>query len=292
MTTGSAARRRHENRAGRANRVNSSRTSSSRTTSPPHALNGLAAAGFVARGVTYALIGVLALAIAFGKAAPEADRTGALQAVAAQPFGKILLWLLVIGFAAMALWRFAQAGYGVDGRGRHGAAEAQAAARGAVYAVFCFGTFEFVHKNKLPQSTNQQSQDFTSTAMAHSGGRILVGVVGAVILGIGAYMIRNGLTKAFRKDLQFGTASRRTRENVLRLGMIGNTARGVVFAAVGMFMIVAAVRFDPAEAKGIDATLRSFAHTPLGPWLLAVVAVGLFLFGVYSICEARWHRSV
>jgi hypothetical protein len=284
MTTGSAARRRHVNRTNRVNR--------SRTANPPHALNGLAAAGFVARGVTYALIGVLALAIAFGKAAPEADRTGALQAVAAQPFGTVLLWLLVIGFAAMALWRFAQAGYGVEGTGHHGAAEAQAAARGVIYAVFCFGTFEFVHENKLPQSTNQQSQDFTATAMAHSGGRILVGIVGAVIAGIGLYMIRNGLTKAFRKDLQFGTASKRTRENVERLGMIGNTARGVVFAAVGVFMIVAAVRFDPAEARGIDATLRSFARTPLGPWLLAVVAVGLFLFGVYSMCEAKWHRSV
>jgi hypothetical protein len=283
MTT-SAARRRHVNRTDRANR--------SRTANPPHALNALAAAGFVARGVTYALIGVLALAIAFGKAAPEADRTGALQAVGAQPFGKVLLWLLVIGFAAMALWRFAQVAYGVDGTGHHGAAEAQAAARGVIYAVFAFGTFEFVHENKLPQSTNQQSQDFTATAMAHSGGRILVGIVGAVIVGVGLYMIRNGLTKAFRKDLRFGNASRKTRETVERLGMIGNTARGVVFAAIGVFMIVAAVRFDPAQAKGIDATLRSFAHTPLGPWLLAVVAVGLFLFGVYSMCEAKWHRSV
>jgi hypothetical protein len=264
----------------------------SRSASPPHALNGLAAAGFVARGVTYAVIGILALAIAFGKAAPQADRTGALQVVAAQPFGRILLWLLVIGFAAMALWRFAQAVYGVDGRGRHGVNEALAVARGAAYAVFCFGTFEFVRHDKLPQSTNQQSQDFTATAMAHSGGRILVVLVGAVIAGTGVYMIRTGLTKAFRKDLQFGNASRRTRVVVERLGMIGDTARGVVFAAVGVFMIVAAVRFEPAEAKGIDATLRSFAHTPFGPWLLAVVAVGLFVFGVYSMCEARWHRSV
>lgn len=284
MTTGSAARRSRVNRTDRSSR--------SRTGNPPRALDGVAAAGFVARGVTYALIGILALAIAFGKAAPEADRTGALQAVAARPFGTVLLWLLVIGFAAMALWRFAQAGYGVDGRGRHGAAEAQAAARGVIYVVFAFGTFEFVHKDKLPQSTNQQSQDFTATAMAHGGGRVLVGIVGVVIAGIGLYMIRNGLTKAFRKDLQFGSASKRTRENVERLGMIGNTARGVVFAGIGVFMIIAAVRFDPAEAKGIDATLHSFAHTPLGPWLLAVVAAGLFLFGVYSMCEARWHRSV
>jgi hypothetical protein len=74
--------------------------------------------------------------------------------------------------------------------------------------------------------------------------------------------------------------------------MAGNIARGVVFAGLGAFMADAAVRFDPGAAKGMDATLRSFAHTPLGPWLLVVVAIGLALYGAYSMCEARWHRAV
>lgn len=264
----------------------------SRTAAPSHALDLVARLGFTARGVIYVLIGALALAIAFGKRAPAADRTGALQLVAAQPFGKVLLWLLVIGFAAMALWRFAQAGYGVKGDGHHGADEALAACRGVVYAVFSYGTWHFVQQNLLPPSTNQQSADFTAKAMAHSGGRILVVVVGLVIVGIGVYMIRQGVTKAFLDDLRFRGAKARTRSIVEKLGMIGNVARGVVFSAIGVFMVIAAARFDPAQAKGIDATLRTFAHTPLGPWLLAVVAIGMAVFGTYSMCEARWHRSV
>lgn len=69
-------------------------------------------------------------------------------------------------------------------------------------------------------------------------------------------------------------------------------ARGVVFAAAGIFILVAAVRFDPEEAKGVDATLRSFTQTPVGPWLLVAVAVavGLILFGVFSFASARWRR--
>ncbi|WP_369174467.1 DUF1206 domain-containing protein [Streptomyces sp. R28] len=67
-------------------------------------------------------------------------------------------------------------------------------------------------------------------------------------------------------------------------------ARGVVFAAAGIFIRVAAVRFDPDEAKGGDATLRSFAQTPAGPWLLVTVAVELILFGVFSFASARWRR--
>jgi hypothetical protein len=80
------------------------------------------------------------------------------------------------------------------------------------------------------------------------------------------------------------------RRGVETVGVVGNAARGVVFAAAGVFLVTAAVRYDPQEARGIDATLRSFAHTPAGPWLLAAVAVGLVAFGLYSFAEARWRR--
>ena len=64
----------------------------------------------------------------------------------------------------------------------------------------------------------------------------------------------------------------------------------MVFTAAGIFILVAAVRIDPHEAKGVDATLRSFSHTPMGSWLLVAVAVGLILFGVFSFASARWRR--
>ena len=81
-----------------------------------------------------------------------------------------------------------------------------------------------------------------------------------------------------------------TRSAVVNLGMVGGVARGVVFALAGVFLITAAVRFAPAKAEGIDGTLRAFAHTPLGPVLLILVALGLVAFGLFSWCEARWRR--
>ena len=76
------------------------------------------------------------------------------------------------------------------------------------------------------------------------------------------------------------------------LGVVGNVARGLVFGMIGVFLVDAAVKYDASKAKGVDATLRSFAHTGLGPWLLVAVAVGFVLFGTYSLFEARWHRGV
>ena len=72
--------------------------------------------------------------------------------------------------------------------------------------------------------------------------------------------------------------------------LCGGTARGVVFTAAGAFAVRAAVDYEPKKAKGLDDTLRSFAETPLGPWLLVLVAAGLVLFGVFSFAMARWRR--
>jgi hypothetical protein len=98
------------------------------------------------------------------------------------------------------------------------------------------------------------------------------------------------MMRRFLKQLDLSSLTGRTRQVVTGLGVAGGAARGAVFAAAGVFILVAAVQFDPDEAKGVDATLRSFSHTPAGPWLLAAVATGLILFGVFSFASARWRR--
>ena len=266
-------------------------TARTSATSPRTAMKALAALGYLARALTYFLIGLLALAIATGKPAPAADRTGALQFLAQQHFGRLLLWLLVIGFAAMALWRFAHVYFALRLHSRRHADELQSLARGVLYTVFFLGTLHFVQGTSAPASSDQNSRDFTAQAMSHPGGRALVFIVGAVIAAAGLYMAWKGLTKRFLKSLTTTAMSRRTLTTVTWLGTIGNLARGVLFAALGGSMIDAAVRYQPTEAKGTDSVLRGFAHTGFGPVLLIAVAIGLALFGVYSACEARWHRT-
>ena len=52
-----------------------------------------------------------------------------------------------------------------------------------------------------------------------------------------------------------------------------------------------AVTFDAKKAQGLAGALRKIAATPLGPWLLVAVALGLVTFGVYCCCEARWRKG-
>lgn len=251
-----------------------------------------ARAGFVARGAIYLLIGIIALEIALGKGG-QADRGGALSQIAAKSYGTFVLWLLVVGFAGLALWRFSEAAFGAVGPDGHDASERlKSLARALLYSFFFVSTLQLVTgtSSSATANGNSQSQTLTARVMTHGGGRLLVGLIGLVVLVIGAMLAREGWKKEFLKRMDFGGASFGVRSLVEKLGVVGGVARGTVVAVAGVFLIIAAVRFSPSKAEGIDGSLRAFAHTPLGPFLLILVALGLIAFGLFSWCEARWRR--
>jgi hypothetical protein len=252
---------------------------------------GLARAGLTARGVMYGLIGIIAVQIALGNAHQQADRSGALRLVAATPFGKFILWLLVIGFAGLTLWRLSEAAFGAAGADGHKAStRVICLIKAVIYGVLTYSILKYALGLGAPSSTNQQSQDLTATALKHQGGQAAVAIVGVIIVGVGLNLAYQAYRRKFLRDMRMGSASPTTRKVVTWLGEVGGVARGAVFVTVGIFLVVAAVEAKPGQAKGIDSALRALAHTPFGPWLLGLVAVGLVLFGVYSCCEARWRE--
>jgi hypothetical protein len=250
----------------------------------------LARAGLTARGVMYVLVGVIAVQIAVEGSRQQADRTGAVRLVAHSPFGSVILWLLVVGFAGMTLWRLSEAAWGSSGPGGRDASKRLASlARAVFYGAVTFGVLKYALGVGQPSSSDRQSVDLTTAALRHQDGRVIVAVAGVAIACAGLYVMYRAYQRKFLKKLRMGSASPRTRQVVTRLGQIGGIARGFVFGTVGVFLIVAAKDANPRQAKGIDSALRALAHTPLGPWLLVVVAIGLVMFGVYSWCEARWR---
>ncbi|WP_405867636.1 DUF1206 domain-containing protein [Streptomyces sp. NBC_01515] len=139
-------------------------------------------------------------------------------------------------------------------------------------------------------SGNAKSQDWTASVLQLPYGQVLVGAAGCLLIGIGVVLAVRAAMRRFLKQLDTAAMSHRMRQIVTALGVGGGVARGLVFAAAGIFILVAAVRFNPDEAKGVDATLRSFTQTPVGPGLLVAVAIGLILFGILSFASARWRH--
>jgi fumarate reductase subunit D len=253
------------------------------------AFEGLARAGFVARGLIYGIIGILAIKLALGVGGKATDQQGALRTVAHQPFGKVLLLLVAVGLAGYALWRFVHAalGHGPE-REDSGFDRVAALCSGIVYAGFCALAVEILLGSSGGNSANPDKT--TAGVLGWSGGTWLVGIAGGVMIGVAAYQGYRGITHDFLRDSKSEQMGPATRRWITWIGTFGHLARMVVFGLVGVFLIKAAVDFEPSKAVGIDGALAKLSNSTQGPLLLGVVAAGLIAFAIYSFSDARYRR--
>jgi hypothetical protein len=260
-----------------------------RKTAGHPSIHQLTRAGLAARGLVYLLIGWLAVQTLLGRRRQEADQSGVLQAVLSGPGGILTVWMMAAGFAGLVIWQVAEARYGrpvPQGHRVHN--RAFAVGRALIYTLGLAGTVSFAVG--FGGGTEQSSRDATANALAQPGGRWLVLAVGAGFVVCGLVVCWQALHRAFLDELDTANMSTLARHVVIPLGMVGNCARGLVLGAVGVFLAYSAIAFDPNLARGLDGTLRQFALTPAGPWLMGAVAAGLAVFGVYAFCESRWRK--
>jgi len=253
-------------------------------------LEALARAGFVGYGVVHLLVAWLAWQIAFSGRATDGDQSGALQTLARQPFGRVLVIAVAVGLGAMALWQCLEALVGHrHERGRARTTERlMSAARTVVYAYFAFTAVKVVRGAGTSNADSQQA--LISRWMASPGGRLLVVGLGLALAAVGAGLLWYGATRRFDKHLLRDRMTARTRRLVGRLGTAGYVGKGVAYGIAGVLLAAAPVTNDPDKARGLDAALRTLAAQPFGGILLVLVALGLAMFGLFAISEARFRR--
>ena len=248
----------------------------------------LARAGLAARGIVYAVIGVLALQLALGSGGRATNQQGALKTVAQAPFGKVLLIVLAVGLGGYALWRLSRAALG-HGREQQdsGGDRAAALASGIAYAILCFTAVKILAGAGTGSGTPKEA---TGGILDWTGGPLLVGIAGVVMIGVAGYQAYKGVAKKFLEDSRTGEMDESVRRSFTALGVFGHVARAVVFALIGYGLIRAALDYDPQKAIGLDGALRQVADASYGPWLLGLVALGLLGFAAYSVADARYRR--
>jgi hypothetical protein len=253
----------------------------------------LARLGLGARGVVYLLVGWLAVRIAFLHSGEQADRQGAMQEIARNTPGKVVLVVMAIGFLGYAAWRVTQAVSGSTGDdGAKGwAKRATSAGRAVLYLFFVYSTARTAFSGRGGSGSDSTSKRATAGVLAHSGGRALVIVAGAGFVVAGVVLAVRGVLRKFERHLKTGQMSDAVERAVAALGVAGQTARGVVFAVIGGFLIDAAASFDPHKARGLDGVLRALGDATAGRLLLVLVALGLACFGAYSLAEARYRET-
>ena len=248
--------------------------------------------GWLATAALYGLLALLAIRLAVeGRPAdlrPSAE--GALRLVGEQPLGQALLVVLMLGFAAHALWRLAQA----VGDRDHAGDDPKGLAKRAGFAALALwygvlagltGWAAFGHHAE----TNEK--DTARGVLGWPLGRELITAVGVGFLIAAVGSVVFVLSKRHLAKLRPGEAGPEARPVVDLAGTVGYLARALVFAVIGVFLIRAAWERDASETVGLDGALFRLAHAPAGPLLLALVGSGFGCYAVYAALQARYRST-
>jgi len=246
--------------------------------------------GFAAKGVVYVLIGVLALMAALGTGGDTVDSRGALSRLYREPFGEVALVLIGAGLLGYALWRTVSAIRDTENRGSDAMGKAKRVAQfGSGLAHIGLGIFALrlgLGNGGGGSDNGNQTRIWTARMLDAPLGEVLVVLIGFGIVGAGIAQIHKGWTEKFLEDLG---ALPGGHEWVVRMGKLGHIARGVVFSIIGIFVVLAAVRHDSSDVKGVEGALDTLAAQPYGQLLLGVFAAGLACYGIYSVVESRYR---
>lgn len=256
---------------------------SSRNSTP---IRALARTGFAVNGVVNAIIGIIAIGIA-ASGGGSADQSGAFAAIAANPAGLVLLWVIAVALAALGLWYLLGSFLETGGDTKNRAAQiAIGVGKGIAYLALSVGAAGFAVGSGSDSAG--QATSLTAQLLAAPGGVIAIIVLGLVVCGIGGYMVWKGISRGFEEDLT--VPSGRVGTVVRGAGIVGYVARGIAFLAVGVLFIVAAVTADPSKASGLDGALKALADLRFGQVILVVVGFGFIAYGVYSVLRARFAK--
>ena len=251
----------------------------------------LARFGLVAQGVSYGLVAVLAIELALGQGGKATDREGALRTIAHDPLGRLIVIALAAGFGCYTLWRLTEAVLGrkLESREKVSAwKRVGALGKAAIYGSLCAAAVSIL----IGEGGGSGSKEKEATAgiLGWPAGRwIVMGIAAAI--GIAAlWNFWRGVTGRFLKQLKTGEMSPRVRTWTTRIGVVGHLARAVVFGLIAWFFFKAAADYDAKKARGLDGALRKLANETYGTWLLSIVAVGLFAYGVFCLIQARYRE--
>jgi uncharacterized protein YjeT (DUF2065 family) len=251
----------------------------------------LARAGYAARGVVYLAVGWAAIEAALELRKRPFGLEEAVASFIAWPLGPVWLTILAVGLSGFVLWRLVQAVFDADHQGWSAKARLNrfgqlvSATIYTAVTLSCLGALEGLDEAAEEPSAARQAMD--SALQLPLGELALIGV-GASVLLAGVLNVLHGFRGGFGRHLLCVTAIKRW---AVPFARIGYASRGVVFLAVGVFFVEAALDLAPLEAATLGGALQVIEDQPFGSSLLILAGLGLLAFGAFGLVEA-WYRRI
>ena len=244
--------------------------------------------GYLAKGLIYTLIGVLAMRVAFGmRGARLSDPAGILMHILRQPFGRIILTVIGVGIVGYALYYLVEAiadlrrkGGGVRGWIDRSLTIIKAIAYGTIGVQALMIVF-------LGGRPSGNTEDQAQAVMRLPLGSVLLVLIGIGIAIYGVTQLKMAWNGGVDEDIDVARVRREARW-VLPLGRAGAAARGVILFMMGGALAWSGASRHAQDADGYREVLLAIAA--INPWLLAATGGGLLCFGLYQLCHARYAK--
>ena len=250
----------------------------------------IARVGYVAKGVVYATIGVLAMREALGAGGATTGPVGAMRSMGPNPLDGVLLLVLAAGLVGYAAWKLVQGITDPDDKG----SDAHGLLRrvGYVGSGLIHGGLAFIAAQSIFGAEDTSEDAVALSVMVYQPplGGILVGLVGLVVIGVGLYQLYAAYGASFRDELRLSRMGEAEDRWVTLAGCVGTTARALAIGVAGIFVVLAAYESDPSEVRGLGEALETIQSQPSGSLMLGVVAAGLLVYGVFMLLVALYRR--
>lgn len=250
--------------------------------------------GCVAKGVVYAVVGLLAVQVAAGNGGDTEGAKGAIRAIGSQPFGRTMLGVLAAGLIGYALWRFVQAAKDTEMKGSDAKGiivRIGFAISGAIYLSLALFTGRGALRIGSGSGGDSDSQrEYSAWLLSESWGIWVLGAIGAIVIGVGLAQLYMAYRASFMKYYDRSRMDTTLLERAKRLGQAGLTARSVTFAIIGWFLIRAAWTANAGETKDLEEALALIAEQPHGKVLLGIVAIGMIAYAAHCILQGVYRR--
>ncbi len=247
----------------------------------------IARVGLTAKGIVYSLMGIVAMMAAFklnGKSAKDAGTTGVFSFLEDQSGGKILLGAIALGLICYVIWRMIQA-FRPSGENDKMAKRARYFFSGLAYSALTYQVIKMLFTKK--QDGGQTNKEVASEVLSADSGQLLLGLLAVVILAIGIYQIYYGLSEKYRKHVSNAGPHG---DKLLLAGKVGYVARGAVWLLVAYLFFRAAMDSNSSEAGSTPEAFGYLRQTEYGTLLMAMMALGLFCYGVFCFVRAKYEE--
>jgi hypothetical protein len=252
------------------------------------ALDVVARSGFAVMALLHIIVGVIAIALAFGHPG-EAEPTGAIEQLAANPWGPALMWAGMIGCAGLSLWQLSEATLRARHLRRHErigkliSSGFLAIAYGSV--GLSFGGFAVGLRGDSGEST----RDVSAALLTNPFGGVVLSALGLTVIGVGIYFVVKGFRRGFKEELFHFDGTRRGKL-IDSLGVTGHVAKGIALFLAGLLFAIAAAKHTPEESTGLDGSLKALRDHEYGPYLLFAIGAGFICYGIFALVRSKFGR--